>query len=175
MKTVQGGQHRKVGLIYRLQEVLFRVHLYTSLAKACTDEMWDHYFGKLKKGNDFTADYVLQRKPLISTSFLLDTISTGKETVFLSGPIPPQARRGKVTSNTAEQCNSNCGINKYREMPILDMVKGIAFTMAKQQFKASRCSCIVGSKAIQFVFSNSDCNCLRQGKKHKDKRKSDTT
>jgi hypothetical protein len=112
--------------------------LYTSLAKACTDEMWDHYFAKLQKGNDFTADYVLQRKALISTSYLLDTISTGKETVLLSGPIPPQARRGKVTSNTAEQCNSNCGINKYRELPILDMVKGIATTMAKQHFKASR-------------------------------------
>ena len=36
--------------------------LYTSLAKACTDEMEDHYFAKLKKGNDFTADYGLQRK-----------------------------------------------------------------------------------------------------------------
>jgi hypothetical protein len=48
--------------------------LCTSLAKACTDKRWDHYSAKLKKGTDFTANYVLQKKALFSTSFLLDTI-----------------------------------------------------------------------------------------------------
>ena len=41
--------------------------------------------------------------------------------------------------------------------------------------QVGRCSCIVGSKTIQCVLPNSYCNCLREGKKHANKRKLVTT
>jgi hypothetical protein len=109
--------------------------LCTFRAKVCKDKMWDHYFAKLKKPSDFTAHYVIQRNALFSTSFLLDTIYTGKETIltFRSNNSSLRLTKvSKVTSNTAEQSNSNRGINKYRDMPILEMINGIATTMAKQ-------------------------------------------
>ena len=41
--------------------------------------------------------------------------------------------------------------------------------------QVGRCSCIVGSKTIQCDLPNSYCNCLREGKKHANKRKLVTT
>ncbi len=114
--------------------------LATKLAKACTDEVYHYYLNKMKLGNTFTAAFFMERRLLYSTSLLLDYKDRGKKAIRLSGPIPAEARRGKVTTNTAEQSNSNNGINVFRDMPVLDMVKGIATKMAPQHFKVIRCS-----------------------------------
>ena len=116
--------------------------LATKLAKACTDEVYHYYLNKMKLGNTFTASFFMQRRLLFSTSTLLDFKDRGKKAIRLSGPIPAGARRGKVTTNTAEQSNSNNGINVFRDMPVLDMVKGIATKMASQHFKVIHCTII---------------------------------
>ena len=116
--------------------------LATKLAKACTDEVYQYYLNKMKLGNTFTAAFFMERRLLYSTSLLLDYKDRGKKAIRLSGPIPAEARRGKVTTNTAEQSNSNNGINVFRDMPVLDMVKGIATKMASQHFKVIHCTII---------------------------------
>ena len=111
--------------------------LATKLSKACTDDVYDYYLSKIKLGNKFTAAFLTQRRELFSTAYLLGHIHDANKSVQLSGPIPAEARRGKVTTNTAEQSNSNGGINKYRGLPVLDMIKGIATKMASQHFMVS--------------------------------------
>jgi len=108
--------------------------LATKLAKACTQELYDFFLKKLRLGNKFTADFFDSRKELFSAASFLGHIGNKSKVVSLRGAIPPQARRGKVLSNTAETSNANGGINKYRSLPIVDMVKGILDKMAKQHY-----------------------------------------
>ena len=108
--------------------------LATKLAKACTQELYDFFLKKLRLGNKFTADFFDSRKELFSAASFLGQIGNKSKVVSLRGAIPPQARRGKVLSNTAETSNANGGINKYRSLPIVDMVKGILDKMAKQHY-----------------------------------------
>ena len=109
--------------------------LATKLAKACSPELYTFFLNRLREGNPFTADFFHSRREIFSSAFYLGQIKGHMHVFSLRGPVPPQARRGKVHSNTAETSNSNGGINKYRTMPILDMVKGIATKMSTQHFK----------------------------------------
>ena len=109
--------------------------LATKLAKACSPELYTFFLNRLREGNPFTADFFHSRREIFSSAFYLGQIKGHLHVFPLRGPVPPQARRGKVHSNTAETSNSNGGINKYRTMPILDMVKGIATKMSTQHFK----------------------------------------
>ena len=107
----------------------------TKLAKACSPELYTFFLNRLRDGNPFTADFFHSRREIFSSASYLGQIKGHMQVFQLSGPVPTQARRGKVHSNTAETSNSNGGINKYRTMPILDMVKGIATKMSTQHFK----------------------------------------
>ena len=112
-------------------------NLGTKLAKACSNEMYDFYLEKIKMGNEFTANFLHSRRSMFATSSLINRIDDCSTSVQLAGSIPAQARKGKVSSNTAEQSNSDSGINKHRTEPILDLVKGIATKMATQHHKVS--------------------------------------
>ncbi len=104
------------------------------LAKACTQELYDFFLKKLRLGNKFKADFFDSRKERFSAASFLGQIGNKSKVVSLRGAIPPQARRGKVLSNTAETSNANGGINKYRSLSIVDMVKGVLDKMAKQHY-----------------------------------------
>lgn len=108
--------------------------LATKLAKACSEQMYEFYLQRMKSGNEFTAEFFDSRRSMFSSSYLLDEIRQGSQAVQLSGRIPAESRRGRVSSNTAEQSNSNSGINSCRGLPIIDMVKGIASKMASQHY-----------------------------------------
>jgi hypothetical protein len=113
--------------------------LATKLARACTQELYDFFLKKLRQGNAFTADFFDSRRQLFSAATYLGQIGKKSQVVSLRGAIPPEARRGKLLSNTTETSNANGGINKFRSLPIVDMVIGILDKMAKQHYMYLLC------------------------------------
>jgi hypothetical protein len=66
------------------------------LAKACTDDVYEYYLAKIKRGSKFSAAFLNQRHALFSATFLLDHTDSKKKGVRLSGLFlqrPKEVRR----------------------------------------------------------------------------------